>query len=373
MKVILIDYSHWSSARKLKYMDSVPDKYFTICTHIEDAGMGESNFAIYDVSELFGIGAGDGETIVSLKDKKNSIYCDGVAFFEDSDDIVNQYIDSLKECGYEFEVKEIKEVDVAEKREELEIRSKSVKSKIKSISREMLMNGSIVPSEISADSLSTFESTEDEILCLGSFIYNGISGIQEYVSKKLAISPDSVRMFNIKNYEYPFVAICIKGDLLKKEHFSDISNRIEKCLNQISCYRPPRDYSYTDIDFIWDDVEFKFMIEQEEAYFIIYHYRPDEQYKIESEKKNIDIAIIDGLTLEYNNDTVEINMPGGVMTKAGSELLKLISNYLNDKLVLIENNIYNKELIKNISKELFFKISNHYNYVLNKFIYRHNR
>ena len=68
MKAILTDYSHWSSARRPEYMDSVPDKYFTICT--EDAGMGESNFAIYDVTELSSIDSGDGETIVHLKDKE---------------------------------------------------------------------------------------------------------------------------------------------------------------------------------------------------------------------------------------------------------------------------------------------------------------
>ena len=130
MKAILTDYSHWSSARKLKYMDSVPDKYFTICTH-EDAGIGELNFAIYDVTELSSIDSGDGETIVQLKDKKNSIYCDGVAFFEDTDDVVERYIAYLKERNWKFKVKEIKEVDVVSKREELSIRSKSVKSKIK--------------------------------------------------------------------------------------------------------------------------------------------------------------------------------------------------------------------------------------------------
>ena len=130
MKAILTDYSHWSSARRLKYMDSVPDKYFTICTE-DAAGMGESDFAIYDVAELSRIDSGDGEIIVHLKDKKNSIYCDGVAFFEDTDDVVEQYIASLKEYGWKFEVKEIKEVDVVSKREELSIRSKSVKSKIK--------------------------------------------------------------------------------------------------------------------------------------------------------------------------------------------------------------------------------------------------
>lgn len=126
MKAILTDYSHWSSARKPEYMYSIPDKYFTICTH-EDAGIGESNFAIYDVTELSSIDSGDGETIVQLKDKKNSIYCDRVAFFEDADDVVEQYIASLKERGWEFEVKEIKEVDVVTKREELNIRSNSVK------------------------------------------------------------------------------------------------------------------------------------------------------------------------------------------------------------------------------------------------------
>ena len=47
-------------------MDSVPDKYFIICT--EDAGMDE--FAIYDVTELSSIDSGDGETIVHLKDKE---------------------------------------------------------------------------------------------------------------------------------------------------------------------------------------------------------------------------------------------------------------------------------------------------------------
>ena len=71
MKAILTDYSHWSSARKLKYMDSVPDKYFIICTH-EDAGIGESNFSIYDVTELSSIDSGDGETMVHLKDKKKA-------------------------------------------------------------------------------------------------------------------------------------------------------------------------------------------------------------------------------------------------------------------------------------------------------------
>ena len=109
MKAILTDYSHWSSARKLKYMDSVPDKYFTICSTEDAAGMNESNFAIYDVTELSSIDSGDGETIVQLKDKKNSIYCDRVAFFEDADDVVEQYIASLKEHGWKFKVKEIKE------------------------------------------------------------------------------------------------------------------------------------------------------------------------------------------------------------------------------------------------------------------------
>lgn len=368
MKAILTDYSHWSSARKLGYMSECPDKYYIICS-TDDSNLNNSNFAIFDVSELSGIGSGDGETIVSLKDRKDSIYCDGVAFFEDGDDIKERYIDSLKECGYEFEVKEIREVNVAEKREELERRSKSVKSKIKAIAKEMLMNGSIVPSDISADSPSTFESTEDEILCLGSFIYNGVSGMLEYVSKKLAISPDSVRMFNVMNYEFPFVAICIKGDLLKKEHFSDISRRIEKCLNCVSCYRPPRDYSYTDIDFIWDDVEFKFT-EPEEAYFIIYHYRPDKEFDVESEKKNIDIAMADGLTLEAKDDNIEINMPMGVHTKAGAELMKLISEYLNENIVLPQNNEYSIERIRIISKEIFFKITQHYSYESSEFLYR---
>ena len=49
-------------------MDLIPDKYFTICT--EDAGMDESNFTIYDATELSSIDSGDGETIVYLKDKE---------------------------------------------------------------------------------------------------------------------------------------------------------------------------------------------------------------------------------------------------------------------------------------------------------------
>ena len=142
MKAILTDYSYWSSAQKLEYMDSVPDKYFTICTH-EDAGIGESNFAIYDVTELSSIDSGDGETIVHLKDKKKPIYCDGVAFFEDTDDVVEQYIASLKEYIWKNEIKEIKEVDIVSKREELSIRSKSVKSKIKATVKEMLKSGNI--------------------------------------------------------------------------------------------------------------------------------------------------------------------------------------------------------------------------------------
>lgn len=368
MKAILTDFSHWSSARKLKYMDSVPDKYFTICTHIEDADMSGSNFAIYDVSELSGIGAGDGETIVSLKNKENSIYCDGVAFFEDSDDIVNQYIDSLKECGYKFEVEEIKEVDVVSKREELDTRSKLVKSKIKETVKEMLKSGNIIPSDISVNSDTTFESKEDEILALGSFVYNGISSMQEYIYKKLAISPDSVRMFNIMNYEYPIVAICIKGDLLKKEHCSDISKRIEKCMNEVKCYRPPRDYSYTDIDFTWKDVDLYFNA-PEDAYFIIYHYRPESFEDREAERKNIDMAVSEGLKMTRIDDNIEINMPTDAHTTAGVTLLKLIAEYLDEKNVLPDWKPYTLELIKHRSQELFFKITKHYGESRN-FLYR---
>ena len=368
MKAILTDYSHWSSARKLKYMDSVPDKYFTICTDIEDAGMGYSNFAIYDVTELSNIDSGDGETIVHLKNKKNSIYCDGVAFFEDTDDIVERYIAYLKECGYKFEVKEIKEVDVVSKREELDTRSKSVKSKIKATIREMLKSGNIVPSDISFDSDTMFKNKEDEILALGSFVYNGISSMQEYVYKKLAIEPDSVRMFNITNYEYPIVAICIKGDLLKKEHCSDISNRIEKCMNEVRCYRPPREHSYTDIDFTWDDVGFYFKA-PEDAYFLIYHYRPESFEDREAEKKNINMAVSEGLKMTRVDDNVDINMPTDVHTTAGVALLKLIAEYLDEKFVLPDWKPYTLELIKHRSQELFFKITKHYGDSRN-FLYR---
>ena len=367
MKAILTDYSHWSSAQRSEYMDSVPDKYFTICTH-EDAGIGESNFTIYDVAELSSIDSGDGETIVQLKDKKNSIYCDRVAFFEDADDVVEQYIASLKERGWEFEVKEIKEVDVVSKREELSIRSNSVKSKIKATVKEMLKSGNIVPSDISIDSDTMFENKEDEILTLGSFVYNGVSSMQEYVYKKLAISPDSVRMFNIKNYEYPLVAICIKGDLLKKEHCSDISNRIEKCMNDVRCYRPSREYSYTDIDFTWEDVGFYFK-SPEDAYCLIYHYRPESFEDIEAERKNIDMAVSEGLKTTRVDDTVEINMPTGVHTTAGVALLKLFAEYLDEKFVLSDCKPYTLELIKQRSQELFFRITKHY-YESRIFLYR---
>ena len=338
-------------------MDSVPDKYFIICN--EDTGMDESNFAIYDVTELSSIDPGDGETIVHLKNKKNSIYCDGVAFFEDTDDVVEQYIASLKECGWKFEVKEIKEVDVMSKREELNIRSKSVKSKIKATVKEMLKSGNIVPSEISFNSDTTFENKEDEILTLGSFVYNGVSSMQEYIYKKLAISPDSVRMFNITNYEYPLVVICIKGDLLKKEHCSDISNRIEKCMNGVRCYRPPREYSYTDIDFTWDDVDFYFKT-IEDAYCLIYHYRLESFVDIEAERKNIDMAVSEGLKMTIVDDNVEINMPTGVHTTTGVALLKLFAEYLDEKFVLTDWKPYTLELIKQRSQELFFKITKHY-------------
>ena len=367
MKAILTDYSHWSSAQKLKYMDSVPDKYFTICTDIEDAGMGYLNFAIYDVSELSCIGAGDGETIVSLKDKKNSIYCDGVSFFEDTDDVVERYVASLKECGYK-EVKEIKEVDVVSKREELDTRSKSVKSKIKATIREMLKSGNIVPSDISFDSDTMFENKEDEILALGSFVYNGISSMQEYIYKKLAISPDSVRMFNITNYEYPIVAICIKGDLTKKEHYSDIWKRIDNCLNGVRCYQMPRDFSYTDIDFTWDDVDFYFKA-PEDAYLKIYHYRPESFEDREAEKKNIDTAVSEGLKMTRIDDNIDINMPTDAHTTAGVALLKLIAEYLDEKFVLPDWKPYTLELIKQRSQELFFKITKHYGESRN-FLYR---
>ena len=346
-------------------MDSIPDKYFTICT--EDAGMNESNFAIYDVTELSSIDSGDGETIVRLKNKKKPIYCDGVAFFEDTDDVVEQYIAYLKERSWQFKVKEIKEVDVVSKREELSIRSNSVKSKIKATVKEMLKSGNIVPSEISVNSETMFESKENEILTLGSFVYNGISSMQEYIYKKLAISPDSVRMFNIKNYEYPLVAICIKGDLLKKEHCSDISNRIEKCMNEVRCYRPPREYSYTDIDFTWDDVGFYFK-SLEDAYCLIYHYRPESFENIEAERKNIDMACSEGLKTTRVDDTVEINMPTGVHTTTGVALLKLFAEYLNEKFVLSDCKPYTLELIKQRSQELFFKITKHH-YESKNFLY----
>ena len=365
MKAILTDYSHWSSVRRPEYMDSVPDKYFTICT--EDAGMYESNFAIYDVAELSSIDSGDGETIVHLKNKKNSIYCDGVAFFEDTDDVVEQYIASLKERGWEFEAKDIKEVDVVSKREELSIRSNSVKSKIKATVKEMLKSGNIVPSDISIDSDTMFENKEDEILTLGSFVYNGVSSMQEYIYKKLAISPDSVRMFSIKNYEYPLVVICIKGDLLKKEHCSDISNRIEKCMNEVRCYRPPRDYSYTDIDFTWDDVDLYFQT-IEDAYCLIYHYRLESFEDIEAERKNIDMAVSEGLKMTIVDDDDDIDMSTGVHTTSGVALLKLFAEYLDEKFVLSECKLYNFELIKQCSQELFFKITKHH-YESKNFLY----
>lgn len=369
MKAILIDYSHWSSARRLSYMAECPDKYYIICVS-DDSYPYHSNFAIFDVSEISSISSGDGETIVQLKDRKDSIYCDGVGFFEDGDDIIERYINSLKECGYEFEVKEIKEVNVVEKREELEIRSNSVKSKIKTIAKDMLKFGKIVPSDISADSEPTFESKEDEILALGSFVYNGISSMQEYIYKKLAISPDSVRMFNIMNYEYSIVAICIKGDLLKKEHCSDISKRIEKCMNEVRCYQPPRDHSYTDIDFTWDDVGFYFKA-PEDAYFIIYHYRPEKIEDREAEKKNIDMAVSEGVQMSKDGDNIDIDMPTGTHTIAGSLLLGLIAKYLDEKFVTPDWKPYIIELIKQHSQELFFKITKHY-YDSRDFLYRAN-
>ena len=350
-------------------MDSIPDKYFTICT--EDAGMNESNFAIYDVTELSSIDSGDGETIVHLKDKKKPIYCDGVAFFEDTDDVVEQYIASLKEYIWKNEIKEIKEVDVVSKREELSIRSKSVKSKIKATVKEMLKSGNIVPSEISFNSDTTFESKEDEILTLGSFVYNGNSSMQEYIYKKLAISPDSVRMFNITNYEYPLVVICIKGDLLKNEHCSDISNRIEKCMNEVRCYRPPREYSYTDIDFTWDDVDFYFKTPKD-AYCLIYHYRPESFEDREAERKNIDMAVSEGLKMTRVDGNVDIDMPTDTHTTAGVALLKLIAEYLDEKFVLPDCKLYNLELIKQRSQELFFKITKHYCESRN-FLYRYRK
>ena len=193
--------------------------------------------------------------------------------------------------------------------------------------------------------------------------------MQEYIYKKLAISPDSVRMFNIKNYEYPLVAICIKGDLLKKEHCSDISNRIEKCMNEVRCYRPPREYSYTDIDFTWDDVSFYFQT-PEDAYCLIYHYRPESFENIEAERKNIDMACSEGLKTTRVDDTVEINMPTGVHTTTGVALLKLFAEYLNEKFVLSDCKPYTLELIKQRSQELFFKITKHYCESRN-FLYRY--
>jgi hypothetical protein len=232
----------------------------------------------------------------------------------------------------------------------------------------MLKSGNIVPSYISFYNYTMFENKEDEILALGSFVYNGISSMQEYVYKKLEISPDSVRMFNIMNYEYPLVAICIKGDLLKNEHCSDISNRIEKCMNEVRCYRPPRDYSYTDIDFTWDDVGFYFKA-PEDAYFLIYHYRPESFEDREAERKNIDMAVSEGLKMTRVDDNIDINMPTDAHTTAGVALLKLIAEYLDEKFVLQDWKPYTLELIKQCSQELFFKITKHYGESRN-FLYR---
>ena len=72
MKAILTDYSHWLRAGKLKYMESVPDKFYRICTDKEtESTLYDSCFAIYDVTELDGISSGDGETIVGIKGKKS--------------------------------------------------------------------------------------------------------------------------------------------------------------------------------------------------------------------------------------------------------------------------------------------------------------
>ena len=140
-------------------------------------------------------------------------------------------------------------------------------------------------------------------------------------------------------------------------------------MNEVRCYRPPRDYSYTDIDFTWDDVDFYFKTPKD-AYCLIYHYRLESFEDIEAERKNIDMAVSEGLKMTIVDDNDEIDMPTGVHTTSGVALLKLFAEYLDEKFVLTECKLYNLELIKQCSQELFFKITKHYCESKN-FLYRY--
>ena len=369
MKAILTDYSRWSSAKKLAYMESVPEVFFRI-KNKDGSEMCDSSFSIYDISDLDGISAGDGETIVSIRGRKNSIYCDGVVFLEDGDDIKERYIELLKKDGYNFEIVDIEEVDMNAKREELEKRSLSVKEKIKSVATDMLKSGSIVPGEMTSDSESFFKDRDEELLSLGYFIYSGIPGIHGYLYSKLGIDPDSVRMFNIVNYEYPLVVVCLRGNLEKADGCPAIMRKIEDCMNMVSCYRLPKDYSYTDIDFFWKDTEF--YEEKHDAYFIICHYRPCAD-EVETGRKCIELGIEEGLSLEKIGEDVEIDLPGSIKfrTTAGVEFLKMMCEWLNEKVVIEDNSALWEALIEKFSKELFSRVGNYKSFSSSdKFIYK---
>lgn len=375
-KIIL--FGNWTDIRKLSRMFTVPDKYYIISRKYTNY---KQCFAICDAKDVAAIYPGDGDMCVHNNNQnvKKHIICESIEFENECDDnlsIIERIKSKYVDCD------EIKEVDALTLKKELSERTTKIKNGIKSTVKEMLNSKKLVPQdtlsmEIKYDEdngnyiQDDFESTEEEILALGSFVYRGLSGIQEYIIKKLGIDVNSVKAFSVPDYEYPLIALCFKGD---DPDFIPSKNRfIRSTMEMLSCYLPSIDnslyYNISDIEFTNDDVEMEFN-EPEKVRVFLYQYRPSAA-NMDEDKKNIDFIIDKGL-VPINYENGDITFLNGARTIAGQKFLKLVSKYVECKYDFpIQKDLYTVGAITDTVKELLYKVTQH-SYIYSREFFYHN-
>ena len=375
MKAILIDWSsRWDTMNLGVLRHDAPKKFYKVIPKAYD-GKYPYCFAVYDVSMLTGVGAGDGETLVSIKDEKGAV-CDSIIFIEDDKDFIEYMTkDYIKEIESDnvFGNGKVEEIDTVAKVDKLDKLNKNIKSKIKATVKDMLASGELIPSRPKMfDNENLFTDTEEEMICLGSYIYRGVPGIQEYIVKKVGLDVYSVKMFTVKDYEYPLIAICLPSDFYEESIKLSMQRRINDFLENVECYSPVLDRTnhHNGIDMCWKDVQLKF--KNFDCIVEIYQYNPNEPEKRELESKAFKIMVSEGIMIDSKNENeLTINFPAGVTTIIGNRLLKMICDHLNDKFVISQDTEYYRYQIINYTKMLFNKIVMHdYPEGRNKFMYR---